>query len=44
MTDWAIAVPCWVCRKTLFIKPNSEQHQETIMEMRGRLKHDTCFG
>ncbi len=41
-SDWAIWIECWKCRKTLFIKPNSEDHLKTMVEMQGRLSHDTC--
>ncbi len=42
MNDWAIGIPCWKCNKTLNIKPNSTDYNETRAEMKGRLKHDTC--
>lgn len=40
--DWAIWIECWKCRKTLFIKPNSADHQRTMNEMQGHLNHGTC--
>ena len=42
MNAWAIGVPCWKCHKTVYIKPNSTDHIQTVAEMKGRLSHDTC--
>jgi flagellar biosynthesis/type III secretory pathway protein FliH len=42
MNNWAIGVPCWKCHKTVYIKPNSTDYEQTLNEMKGRLSHDTC--
>jgi hypothetical protein len=42
MNDWAIGIRCWKCGYTLYIKPNSTDHEKTIDEMKGRLSHDIC--
>jgi len=42
MNEWKIWVYCFNCWKSIYIKPNSENHERVIEEMRGRLSHDKC--
>ena len=43
MNDWAIWVNCYNCLKPLFIKPNSDDHEITIEQMKGYLRHSQCY-
>ena len=42
MNDWAIWCYCYNCPKVLFIKPNSDDHEKIIDQMKGYLKHSQC--
>jgi len=39
MNDWAIWVYCYNCLQPVFIKPNSEDHNKIIDQMKGYIKH-----
>ena len=42
MNDWAIWVYCYNCMTPVYIKPNSKDHNITIEQMKGFLKHSQC--
>jgi len=42
-SDWAIWVYCYNCMKPVFIKADSDDHEETIEHMKGYLRHSQCY-
>ena len=42
MNDWAIWCYCYNCNKAIFIKPNSDDHEKIIDQMKGYLNHSQC--
>lgn len=41
--DWTIIVPCWECKKDLYIKPNSKEHKRILKHTEGYLYHTECY-
>ena len=42
MNDWSIWCFCWKCRKSIYIKPKSDDHNKIIEIMDGYLQHLQC--
>lgn len=42
MTDWSIWCFCWKCKKSIYIKPKSDEHNKIIEKMNGYLQHLHC--
>ena len=42
VNDWAIWCFCWTCKKPIYIKPKSDDHNKIIKKMDGYLEHLQC--